>query len=225
MMDVHPDALACGRAVVQNILTNPNLKVEADGRDLWQKEPKVTLEVDSSDFQSGITFPHHHANDLWNFVDPDLAEGKDEMARAKKMLDAKKAKEKRNSEGGQSAETTSKKSRAKKKSKVVVDEVEYPPQPGQMMEFWGGECFYVGTFLKMEVDFEGDEVCHIADCEDEKEVHQIVLREPDGSDSTDWDPLFMCHSCDEYTYGESWCRGCKVAKDEIDTTALDGDYS
>jgi hypothetical protein len=129
MMDVHPGALACGEAVVQNILANPNLKVKADGRGLWQKEPKVTLEVDSSDFQSGIIFPHHHSNDLWNVVDPDLAESKGEMARAKKMLDAKKAKEKRNSEGCQSADTTSKKSRAKKKSKVVVDEVEYSAVP------------------------------------------------------------------------------------------------
>ena len=149
MMDVHPGALACGGAVVQNILTNPNLKVEADGRDLWQKEPKVTLEVGSSDFQSGIIFPHHHSNGLWNFVDPDLAESKGEMARAKKMLDAKKAKEKRNPEGGQSADTTSKKSRAKKKSKVVVDEVEYSAVPASARAddgVLGGECFYVGTF-------------------------------------------------------------------------------
>jgi hypothetical protein len=150
-MDVHPDALACGRAVVQNILANPNPKVEADGRDLWQKEPKATHEVDSSDFQSGVIFPHHHSNDLWNFVDPDLAESKDETARAKTMLDATTCRQKvietRNSEGGQSAETTSKKSREKKKSKAAVDEVECPPQPGQMMEFRGGGCFYVGTFF------------------------------------------------------------------------------
>ena len=76
----------------------------------------------------------------------------------------------------------------------------------------------------MEVDFEGDEVYHVVDCEDEKEVHKSALREPDGTDSTDWAPLFRCHSCDECTHGESWCRGCKVAKDEIDTTAFDGDY-
>jgi hypothetical protein len=86
-----------------------------------------------------------------------------------------------------------------------------------MMGFWGGNASTWEHF-----DFEGDDVYHIADCEDEKEVHQIVLREPDGTDPTDWALLFVCGEC---TYGESWCRGCKVAEDEIDTTALDGHYS
>jgi hypothetical protein len=68
---------------------------------------------------------------------------------------------------------------------------EYPPCEGEVIQFWGGECFYQGVFDKLEVDEEGDDVCFIVDLEDEKEIHQVVLREPNGEDTTDWDPVYM----------------------------------
>jgi hypothetical protein len=93
--DIHPGVLECGATVIKCMLEDPHLKVEADGRDLWMKEPEL-VEMDPSEFQAGlIDIPKGHSNDLWDFVDPDLEQDKANQARAKKRLDAIKARKKR----------------------------------------------------------------------------------------------------------------------------------
>jgi len=216
LADLHPEALTCGKTVISTMMKN-DLKVEADGRDLWGEEPVL---MDPEEFLGGVLqLDPEHKNDLWDFIDPDLQESKGEMKAAKERLDksSKKPAAKAKPAGPNF------KIKSKSKAKLKDPPAEYPPPPGQVIEFWGGECFYVGVFQKMVADSEGDDVCFIADIEDNQEVHQIVLREPGGEDSTDWEPLFMClGDCNEHTYGKFMCKGCKTCK-EPDSS--DEDYS
>ena len=176
--------------------------------------------MDASEFQAGlIAVGAEHTNDLWNFEDPDLVADKANQAREKKRLDAVKARAKRAATAAEGPSgldlPASKKTKAKKtKKKSKNDTKEYPPSKGQVVEFWGGECFYQGTFDKMEVDNEGGDVCFIVDLEDEKEIHQVVLREPNGEESTDWDPVYMRFGdCGEYTIGRTVCHNCNLRKE------------
>ena len=80
----------------------------------------------------------------------------------------------------------------------------YYPPPGHSLEFsWDGN-WIEATFLKMEIDADHDELCHVKDAED-GEVHHVLLREKNENDEwedcNDWEPLFECTICEENTRG------------------------
>ena len=85
-----------------------------------------------------------------------------------------------------------------------------------MMEFEAGGEWFDGEFLKMELDSDGDELCHIRDPET-KEVHRILLREANGGgewvECLDWYPLWLCDECREHTRGKYACEICSNKKE------------
>ena len=73
---------------------------------------------------------------------------------------------------------------------------------------WVGD-WHEAEFLKMELDADGDEICHLLDAKT-GETHQIMFRENDlddvWQDCLDWWPLFDCYACDVPTRGLGVCE-------------------
>ena len=65
--------------------------------------------------------------------------------------------------------------------------------------------------MKMEIDSDGDELCHIRDPET-REAHKILLREAaeDGqwAKCINWHPLWRCDECCDFTGGKCVCEVC-----------------
>jgi hypothetical protein len=87
---------------------------------------------------------------------------------------------------------------------------------GHVVEFnWGGD-WHEAEFLKMALDADGDEICHLLHAKT-GDTHQIQFRENDLDDAwqdcLDWWPLFDCYACDVPTRGLGVCEICHARKD------------
>ena len=118
------------------------------------------------------------------------------------------------------AKSTAPKKRAKTSKKAGRSLPEFPgfpayyPPAGHLIDFNWGDGWYEGKFLKMEVDAEGDELCHLEDTAS-NDVHKDLLRERENdedewTESLDWVPLFYCKHCEKATPGHVVCFECSM---------------
>ena len=104
----------------------------------------------------------------------------------------------------------------------------YYPPVGQVVEFcWSGD-WIEATFLKMELDSDGDELCSVKDC-DSGDIHHVLFREKNEGDEwedcNDWTPLFNCEACEEHTRGHLVCDQCDLRRDGTVGYSSDEDYN
>ena len=144
--------------------------MEAGGADLKQEKPLVLdpeeIAFDAHLLDSPVEAVPEHTMALHDAVDPEVEKAKEEAAAQKKKARSskRKAKSPRNrTQGGErdSAPARKRKKRAKP-PQFEGFRSDYPP-PGQMMEFEAGGEWFDGEFLKMELDSDGDGLCHIRD--------------------------------------------------------------
>ena len=93
---------------------------------------------------------------------------------------------------------------------------------GHILEFdFGG--WYEGEFIKMLIDEDGDELCHLKDTTT-GDIHKVQLRAEENGEwieCSDWYPLFDCFECEVGTRGDIVCEVCGVCKDGADDFSSD----
>jgi len=187
--------------------------------------------------------PPEHTMELWNYVDPELEairqQAKDEMKALKATATAAKKMERERTKVSKKAEKAkdkpakrARKSKPKKQTKKgrapppFEGFAGYYPPAGHNLEFdWGGDL-YEGEFMKMEIDDEGDELCHLKDTTT-GDLHRVLLREQDEKGEwvgcCDWEPLFECPECKAWTRGHIVCEVCNLCKDGAEDFASDSE--
>jgi hypothetical protein len=228
---LHPNAVWCSSQVVEN-MKSTGLKVEAEGNDLRHIEPVVLdpeeLILELEVWNVAKDPPPEHTMDMWNYVNPEFAKAKAEAKETKKKArEAKQAEKaalkkanKPPKEKKPIKPPTKKAKTARKTKKGVRSLPEFPgfpayyPPAGHLIDFqWGGD-WYEGKFLMMEVDGDGDELCHLEDTTT-NDTHKVLLREKvddeaDWVQCCEWVPLFYCNHCGRDTPGHIVCFGCSI---------------
>jgi len=226
--DLHPDAVWCS-SQRQETMKSTGLKVEAESQDLRNIEALVLdpeeLIMELEAWNVVKEPPPEHTMDMWNYVNPETAQAKADAKEAKKAAAAvnraaKAAFKKANKPPPKSKAAKSKKKAKAKTTKKGRSLPEFPgfpayyPPAGHLIDFNWGDGWYEGKFLKMEVDAEGDELCHLEDTAS-NDVHKVLLRERENdedewTESLEWVPLFYCNHCKKATPGHVVCFECSM---------------
>jgi hypothetical protein len=243
--DLHPDSRFCGNQVVA-VMLKSGLKCEARGADLKSMLPveydPEELVLEEAVWNVPLDPPAQHTMAMWNYVGPEVIARKQKEKQEKQAVkDAKKAKTKSDKEAATALKRAAKvalkgqkptkkqKTKPKKKKKERTPPhfegfPDYYPPAGHILEFdFGG--WYEGEFIKMIIDEDGDELCHLKDTTT-GDIHKVQLRtEEDGQwiECSDWYPLFDCFECEVGTRGNIVCEVCGVCKDGADDFSSDGD--
>lgn len=239
--DLHPDTKWCSDSVLA-FMKEKDLKVEATDQDLKNitapivDPEELLLEYEAWDAVQNP--PAEHTMALCAAIDPEADKAKAEDRALKKDMAKAAAALKRRAKAagkgkraqaklkapkqvkGKSLPPPKKKRKTKKKEKEFPGFEDYYPPSGHPIEFeWDG-VWFEGFFVKMVIDEDGDELCHVRDA-GTNEIHKILFREQNNEneweDLSEWVPLFNCPYCEMNTRGFNTCEECKFPKDCSDS--------
>jgi len=228
------------------VMLKSGLKCGARGADLKSMLPvehdPEELVLEEAVWNVPLNPPAEHTMAMWNYVDPEvIARKKKEKEEKQAVKDAKRAQKKSDKAAATALKKAAKvalkgqKPTKKQKTKPKKKKKERAPPPfegfpgyyppaGHILEFdFGGWC--EGEFIKMIIDEDGDELCHLKDTTT-GDIHKVQLRAEENGEwieCSDWYPLFDCFECEVGTRGNVVCEVCGVCKDGADDFSSDGD--